>query len=269
MAFIRGNMHEHQSIDFALVSTYVPICTTIVKALVLTCCVHLARVLPVHVVSAATLLVVYMDTQVHVRVYSNHIVLHLMPIAFFLLTHATEARSPQYEVSILVDATWACICVLVWASNVFRWRIIAASATALVNGMMVMLHLYYSRESRVLWEVCVRIVIFYLLCFVHYHAFVSRVSCDANVHAFLGPHVCLYVLFLQRYAVLCVVCFCVLLLCRMWTGDTKYDSWTEEKSTFYKNQRKPLLDLPQEAGAETGSMDELLSELRQAQACRV
>jgi hypothetical protein len=262
-------MHEHQAIDFALVSTYVPICTTILKALLLTCCAHLARGLPVHVVSAATLLVVYMDTQAQMRVYSSHIVSHLMPVAFFLLTHATETQSPQYEVSMLVDATWACICVLVWASNVFRWRFTAASATALVNGVMVVLHLYYSREGRVLWEVCVRITIFYLLCFVHYHAFVSRVSCDANVHAFLGPHVCLYVLFLQRYAVLGVVCFSVLLLCRMWTGDTKYDSWTEEKSVFYKNQRKPLVDPPQETGADTGSMDELLSELRQAQACRV
>lgn len=260
-------MHE-QSIDYALVSTYVPICTTILKALLLTCGVHVARVLPVHVVSAAVLLAAYVDTQAQLRVYSSHIVSHLMPVAFFLLTRTKAAPKTPYEASILVDGTWACLCVLAWASNVFRWRFSAASVTALVNGAMVLLHLYYSGEDLLLWEVCVRIVVFYLLCFVHYHAFVSRVSYDASVHAFLGPHACLYVLFLQRYAVLCVVCVSVLLLCRMWTGDTKYDAWSEEKSAFYKSVRKPML-APQQETVDTGAMDELLSELRQAQACRV
>ena len=45
---------------------------------------------------------------------------------------------------------------------------------------MALLHVYYGRETASFAEVCVRIVVFYVLCFVRYHALVCRVSCDAK-----------------------------------------------------------------------------------------
>lgn len=281
-------MHAQPPLDFALVSTYVPLLLTMARALLLTCAVHLPHTLPVNVVCAAILLCVYMDAQANLAVHASHISSHLMPVAFFLLTRTTDAARKSYEAWIAVDLTWACACVALWAAHVFRWRLRSAWATTIVTSTMTLLHLYYGVDAMSLAEVCIRIVAFYVLCFVHYHAFVCRVSCDAAAHASVGPHVCLYVMFLQRYVLVWALVATGLLVCRLWAGDKKYSAWSEHRCDEYKPQVRAVLphaydsergdaykpqgrgSLPSmhDASAE-GGMDDLLVELRQAQASRM
>jgi hypothetical protein len=263
-------MQGQAPLDFALVSTYVPLLLTVARALLLTCAAHLAQALPAHVVSAAVLLWVYADAQGHLAVHTSHVASHLMPVAFFLLTRRKDAATTPYDAWIAVDSAWACACVALWASHVFRWRSRSAWATTVASSTMALLHLYYSRDAATLPEVCVRIVVFYVLCFVRYHAFVCRVSRDAGAHAFVGPHVCLYALFVQRYVLLCALAATASLGCRLWAGDKKESAWGDackpppdaERGDAYKPPARPAYD----AGAEE---HDLLAELRQAQAGRV
>jgi hypothetical protein len=253
--------------DFALVSTYVPLLLTIARALLLTCVAQFTSMLPVNVVSAGILFLVYVDAHTHVNVHTSHIASHLMPVAFLLLTHSKDAVLSDYEASIAVDMLWACVCVVLWAANVFRWRSRPVWATTLVTSIMTLAHLYYTRDSMSLVEVCTRVVMFYISCFVHYHAFVCRVSCDAASHAFVGPHVCLYVLFLQRYILFGAVVLTTLLLCQLWVGDKRFSAWSEQRAD--KPQLRTILPHVYDTGMEGGVMDDLLVELRQAQASRV
>ena len=255
--------------DFALVSTYVPLLMTMARALLLTCAAHAAHGLPAHVACAAVLLWTYADAQAHVAVHASHVAGHLLPVAFFLLTRRTDAAAAD-DARIAVDVAWACACVALWASHVFRWRSRSVWATTLVSGALTLLHLSCSADAPPLAEVCVRIVVFYVLCFVRYHAFVCRVSRDAGAHAFVGPHVCLYALFVQRYVLLCAVAATASLGCRLWAGDKKESAWGDackpppdaERGDAYKPPARPAYD----AGAEE---HDLLAELRQAQAGRV
>lgn len=277
MRFVCLGMQAQVPLDFALVSTYVPLLVTIARALALTCAAHVPHALPVHVVSAGILLWAYVDAQANATVHASHVAAHLMPVAFFLLTRGKDAARAPHEAWIAVDLAWACACVALWASHVFRWRSRPAWATTLATSALVLLHLYYGRDAASLAEVCVRIVVFYVLCFVRYHAFVCRVSCDAAAHAFVGPHVCLYVLFVQRYVLLCAVAATAGLACRLCAGDKKYSAWSEqrgdaskpahdlERCDAYKPQARPTYDAPAEGGEDR----DLLAELRQAQACRV
>jgi hypothetical protein len=276
-------MYTQAPLDFALVSTYVPLLVTIARALALTCAVHLPTMLPANVVSAAMLFWVYLDAQAHLAVHASQIASHLMPVAFFLLTRTKDAAGTSYDAWIAVDATWACVCVALWAAHVFRWRLRSAWAATFATSSMTLLHLYYGLDASSLTEVCVRIVAFYILCFVHYHAFVCRVSCDAAAHACAGPHVCLYVLFLQRYVLLCALTVTVALVCRLWVGDKRYGAWSEhrydahkpqaraydtERGEACKPQARAVVPHAHETAAE-GGMDDLLVELRLAQASRV
>lgn len=269
-------MQAQVPLDFALVSTYVPLLLTIARALALTCAAHVPHALPVHVVSAGVLLWTYMDAQANAAVHASHVAAHLLPVAFFLLTRGNAARTP-HETWIAVDVLWASACVALWASHVFRWRSRPAWATTLVSSAMALLHVYYGQDAASLAEVCVRIVVFYVLCFVRYHAFVCRVSCDAAAHAFVGPHVCLYVLFVQRYVLLSAVAATAGLMCRLCAGDKKYCAWSEQRSDACKpphdpercDAYKPLVRPAHDAAAEGVEDRDLLAELRQAQACRV
>ncbi len=270
-------MQAQVPLDFALVTTYVPLLLTIARALALLCAAQLPHMFPAHVVSAGILLWTYLDAQANATVHTSHIAGHVMPVAFFLLTRGRDAAGTAHDAGIAVDLAWAGACVALWASHVFRWRSRPAWATAFVSSAMALLHLYYSRDAVSLAEVCVRIVVFYVLCFVRYHAFVCRVSCDAAAHAFVGPHVCLYVLFVQRYVLLCALAATVGLVCRLCAGDKKYSAWSEQRSEAckppaydpercdaYKPQARPAHE-----AAEAGEDRDLLAELRQAQACRV
>ena len=116
-----------------------------------------------------------------------------------------------------------------WASHVFHWRSRPVWAVTFASSAMALLHVYYGRETASFAEVCVRIVVFYVLCFVRYHALVCRVSCDAAAHAFVGPHVCLNVLFVQRYELLCAVAVTAGMVCRLCVGDKKYSAWSERR----------------------------------------
>jgi hypothetical protein len=199
----------------------------------------------------------------------------VIPAAFFLLTRGRDAARTPREAWIAVDLAWACACVALWASHVFRWRSRPAWAPTFVSSALALLHLYYGRDAASLAEVCLRIVVFYVLCFVRYHAFVCRVSCDAAAHAFVGPHVCLYVLFVQRYVLLCAVAVSAGLVCRLGAADKKHSAWSDAwKPAAHDPERcdayKPLARPAHDAGSEGGGEDrDLLAELRQAQACRV
>jgi hypothetical protein len=276
MRFVCLGMQAQVPLDFALVSTYVPLLVTIARALALTCAAHVPHALPGHVMSAGILFWAYMDAQANAAVHASHVAGHLLPVAFFLLTRATDAARTQ-EAWIAVDLAWAGACVALWASHAFRWRSRPAWAVTLASSAMALLHVYYGRDAVSLAEVCVRIVVFYVLCFVRYHALVCRVSCDAAAHAFVGPHVCLYVLFVQRYVLLCAVAATGGLACRLCAGDKKYSAWSErgdackppaydpERCDTHKVQARPVYDAPAEGGEDR----DLLAELRQAQACRV
>lgn len=267
MNFTCFRMHLQAPMDFALVSTYVPLLLTMTRALLLTCVLQFTKMLPFNVVSAGILLVVYVDAHAHVNVHTSHITSHLMPVAFFLLTHSKDAVTSQYEVWMTIDVVWACACIVLWTANVLRWRSRPVWMTTLLTSTMTLAHLYYTGDSMSLVEVCIRVVIFYILCFVHYHAFVCRVSCDASAHAFVGPHVCLYVLFLQRYILLCAVVLTSILLCQMWVGDKRFSAWSEQRTD--KPQVRTVMPHVYDTSIEGGVMDDLLVELRQAQASRV
>lgn len=274
MRFACLGMQAQVPLDFALVSTYVPLLATIARALALTCAAHVPHALPAHVVSAGILFWAYLDAHANAAVHTSHIAAHVMPAAFFLLTRRKDAASAPDEAWIAADLAWACACVALWASHVFRWRSRPAWATTCVSSAMALLHLYYGHDAASLGEVCVRIVVFYVLCFVRYHAFVCRVSCDAGAHAFVGPHVCLYVLFVQRYVLLCAVAVSAGLVCRLGAADKKHGAWSDAcKPPAYDPERcdayRPHARA-HDAAAEGGAEDrDLLAELRQAQACRV
>jgi hypothetical protein len=95
-------------------------------------------------------------------------------------------------------------------------------------------------------------------------------------------------MFLQRYILLCTLVVTGILVCRLWAGDKKYSAWSEQRCDYksqvraavphaydsercdaYKPQGRTVLPHVHDTSGEGGGMDDLLVELRQAQASRV
>jgi hypothetical protein len=104
-------------------------------------------------------------------------------------------------------------------------------------------------------HVFVRLLLFYTLCFLHYHVFLGRVSFDHHTHTLLGPNVNLYVLFVSPYVLLVAVAAKCCIFGKLYFEDSRH------KRDDYAKHAPPV----SASVASDDELQQLMLELRAAQ----
>jgi hypothetical protein len=107
-------------------------------------------------------------------------------------------------------------------------------------------------------HVFVRLLLFYTLCFLHYHVFLGRVSFDSHTHTLLGPNVNLYVLFVHPYVLALAMASKCCIFCKLYFEDSRH------KRDDYESKAAPVSS----SAASEQELHELMLELRAAQSSR-
>jgi hypothetical protein len=104
-------------------------------------------------------------------------------------------------------------------------------------------------------QVYLRLLLFYTLCFVHYHVFSGRVSFDNHTHTLLGPNVNLYVLFVHPYALALAIAAKCCIVRKLYFEDSRH------KRDDYLPQAAPV----NASASPDDDLQQLMLELRAAQ----
>jgi hypothetical protein len=123
----------------------------------------------------------------------------------------------------------------------------------------VLLHMPTTAYDMTPWQVYLRLLLFYTLCFVHYHVFSGRVSFDNHTHTLLGPNVNLYVLFVHPYVLVLAITAKTCIFCRLYFEDDRH------KRDDYTSKDAPAST----SLASEQELHELMLELRAAQSAKV
>ena len=246
--------------DFRLVQSYIPFAGVLARALCFALlALQLRGLVPVHVFLTVVFVAVYVDVLLHAGKQSSAICMHLIPVAFMLTTSDREhIVSIAPGLHIALDATWACVCVVHYACNMLRVYASYLWARVALILVSVLVHMPTTAYDMTAAQVLMRLLLFYTLCFVHYHVFSGRVSFDNQTHTLLGPNVNLYVLFVNPYVLLIAIAAKCCIFCRLYFEDSRH------KRDDYPRQAAPV--------AASTSCDEelqqLMLELRAAQSSK-
>jgi hypothetical protein len=247
--------------DFRLVQSYIPFAEMLTRALCFAVlALQLRGVVPAHVFLTVVFVLVYVDVLLHAGKQSSAICMHLVPVAFMLTTaDCTHIVAIAPNVHVALDASWACVCVAHYACNMLR--VYASYLRVRVAAILVsvLLHMPSTAYDMTQSQVYLRLLLFYTLCFVHYHVFSGRVSFDSNTHTLLGPNVNLYVLFVHPYVLVLAVAAKCCIFCRLYFDDGR------DKHDDYKGKAAPVST---GVSAEQ-ELHELMLELRAAQSAKV
>jgi hypothetical protein len=249
-----------QKTDFRLVQSYIPFVEMISRAVLFAVlALQIRGVVAGHVFLTILFLIVYVDSLWHMSVHSSAIGMHLIPIAFMLSTADRDnILAISTNVHVALDALWACVCVLHYACSMMRVSSSYMWLRVLLIMASVLLHMPSTAYDMQTVEVCVRIVLFYSFCFVHYYVFSARVCYDTHTHTLVGPNVNLYILFVHpSVVVLAAFCKCCV-ICKMHFEES--------------DKREPCSSKPMPAPSVStmeDDMQELMMELRAAQSSKV
>ena len=246
--------------DFRLVQSYIPFAEMLTRALCFgVVALQLRGFVAAHVFLTVVFLVVYVDVLLHAGKQSSAICMHLIPVAFMLTTSDRQHIVPiAQNLHIALDATWACVCVVHYACNMLRVYASYLWVRVALILFSVLLHMPTTAYDMTPGQVFVRLLLFYTLCFVHYHVFLGRVSFDHQTHTLLGPNVNLYVLFVSPYVLFVAVAVKCCIFCKLYFEDSRH------KRDDYAKHAAP-------ASASLASDDELqqlMLELRAAQSSK-
>jgi hypothetical protein len=131
---------------------------------------QLQGLLVVHVFLTVVFLVVYVDVFMHAGKQSSAICMHLIPVAFVLTTSDRQhIVSITQNLHIALDATWACVCVVHYACNMLRVYVSYLWFRVALILVSVLVHMPTTAYDMTPAHVFVRLLLFYTLCFLHYH----------------------------------------------------------------------------------------------------
>jgi len=251
-----------QKTDFRLVQSYIPFAEMITRAVLFAVlALQIRDLMSGHVFLTLVFLIVYVDLLFHSSTHSSAVGMHLVPVAFMLTTAEREniLVIPD-KIHIALDAFWACVCVVHYTCSMMRVYSSYVWLRMILILVSVLLHMPSTAYDMKPSEVYVRIIIFYTLCFVHYHVFSARVSHDMQTHTLLGPNVNLYILFVHPYVVLFALFSKCCVLCKM----------NFEECKMYKREVSTTKPPPSLSPSTSDhEMHELMLELRAAQGSKV
>jgi len=251
-----------QKTDFRLVQSYIPFAEMIARAVLFAAlALQVRSLMSGHVFLTLIFLIVYVDLLFHSSTHSSAVGMHLVPVAFMLTTAEREnVFAIPDKVHVALDTFWACVCVVHYTCSMMRVYSSYVWLRMLLILVSVLLHMPSTAYDMKPLEVHVRIVLFYTLCFVHYHVFSARVSHDMQTHTLLGPNVNLYILFVHPYVVLFALLSKCCVLCKM----------NFEECKMYKREVSTPKTAPSVSpSASDLEMHELMMELRAAQNSKV
>ena len=246
--------------DFRLVQSYIPFAEMLTRALCFAVlALQLRGLVPAHVFLTVVFLVVYVDVLLHAGKQSSAICMHLIPVAFMLTTSdRTHIVSIAQNLHVALDATWACVSVVHYACNMLRLYASYLWVRVALILVSVLVHMPSTAYDMTPGQVHLRLLLFYTLCFVHYHVFSGRVSFDNHTHTLLGPNVNLYVLFVHPYVLVLSIAVKCCILCKLYFEDSRH------KRDDYERKAVPV-----STGASEQELHELMLELRAAQSSKV
>jgi hypothetical protein len=247
--------------DFRLVQSYLPFASTLTRALCFAVlALQLRGLVPAHVFLTVVFLAVYVDVLLHAGKQSSAICMHLIPVAFMLTTSDRQhIVSIAQNLHIALDAEWACVCVVHYACNMLRAYASHVWLRVALIFISVLLHMPTTAYDMTPWQVYLRLLLFYTLCFVHYHVFCGRVSFDNHTHSMLGPNVNLYVLFVNPYVLVLALAAKCCILCKLYFEDSRH------KRDDCRSKAAPAST----SAACDEELHELMLELRAAQSGKV
>jgi hypothetical protein len=247
--------------DFRLVQSYIPFAEMLTRALVFALlALQLRAFVPAHVFLTVVFLVVYVDVLLHAGKQSSAICMHLIPVAFMLTTSDRQhILTVGHNLHMALDATWACVCVVHYACNMLRVYAAYLWVRVALILLSVLVHMPSTAYDMTPAQVYLRLLLFYTLCFVHYHVFSGRVSFDNHTHTLLGPNVNLYVLFVHPYALLLALAAKCCIFCKLYFEDSRH------KRDDYQSKAAPVST----SLASEQELHELMLELRAAQSSKV
>jgi hypothetical protein len=251
-----------QKTDFRLVQSYIPFAEMIARAVLFAAlALQIRSLMSGHVFLTLVFLIVYVDLLFHSSTHSSAVGMHLVPVAFMLTTAEREnVLAIPDKVHVALDTFWACVCVVHYTCSMMRVYSSYVWLRMLLILVSVLLHMPSTAYDMKPSEVYVRIVLFYTLCFVHYHVFSARVSHDMQTHTLLGPNVNLYILFVHPYVVLFALLSKCCVLFKM----------NFEECKMYKREVSTPKTAPSlSPSASDLEMHELMMELRAAQNSKV
>jgi len=245
--------------DFRLVQSYMPFAEMLTRALCFALLASYVRgVVPAHVFLTVVFVAVYVDVLLHAGKQSSAMCMHLVPVAFMLSTsERTHIVSIGMNLHIALDATWACVCVAHYACNMLRAYASYLWVRLALILVSVLVHMPSTVYDMTPAQVYLRLLLFYTLCFVHYHVFLGRVSFDQQTHTLLGPNVNLYVLFVHPYVLALALGVKCCIFCRLYFEDSRHKRDDHES--------KPA---PPSTTACDQELQELMLELRAAQSSK-
>jgi hypothetical protein len=243
--------------DFRLVQSYIPFAEMLTRALCFAVvAMQLQGLLAAHVFLTVVFLVVYVDVFMHAGKQSSAICMHLIPVAFVLTTSDRQhIVSITQNLHIALDATWACVCVVHYACNMLRVYASYLWLRVALILVSVLVHMPTTAYDMTPAHVFVRLLLFYTLCFLHYHVFLGRVSFDHHTHTLLGPNVNLYVLFVSPYVLLVAVAAKCCIFGKLYFEDSRH------KRDDYAKHAAPV----SASVASDDELQQLMLELRAAQ----
>jgi len=246
--------------DFRLVRSYMPFAEMVTRALCFAVlALQVQGFVPAHFFLTVVFLVVYVDVLLQAGKQSSAICMHLVPVAFMLTTSDRTQLVPIAEhLHIALDATWACVCVAHYACNMLRVYASYLWVRVALILVSVLVHMPTTAYDMTPGEVYLRLLLFYTLCFVHYHVFSGRVSFDNHTHTLLGPNVNLYVLFVHPYVLLLAIAAKCCIFCKLYFEDSRH------KRDDYESKPAPVSTSATSAASEQ-ELHELMLELRAAQ----
>ena len=247
--------------DFRLVQSYIPFAEMLTRALCFAVlALQLRGFVPAHVFLTVVFLVVYVDLLLHAGKQSSAICMHLIPVAFMLTTSDRDHILPiAQHLHIALDAAWACVCVVHYACNMLRVYASYLWVRVALILVSVLVHMPTTAYDMTPWQVYLRLLLFYTLCFVHYHVFSGRLSFDNHTHSLLGPNVNLYVLFVNPYVLVLALAAKCCILCRLYFEDSRH------KHDDCRSKAAPAST----SAASDEELHELMLELRAAQSGKV
>jgi hypothetical protein len=243
--------------DFRLVQSYIPFAEMLTRALCFAVlALQLRGLVAAHVFLTVVFLVVYVDVLLHAGKQSSAICMHLIPVAFVLTTcDRTHILAIAPNLHLALDATWACVCVVHYACNMLRVYASYLWVRVALILVSVLVHMPSTPYDMTRGQVCLRLLLFYTLCFVHYHVFSGRVSFDNHTHTLLGPNVNLYVLFVHPYALALAIAAKCCIFCKLYFEDSRH------KRDDYLPQAAPV----NASASQDDDLQQLMLELRAAQ----
>jgi hypothetical protein len=247
--------------DFRLVQSYIPFAEMLTRALVFAVlALQLRALVPGHVFLTVVFCVVYVDVLLHAGKPSSAICMHLIPVAFMLTTaDRKHTVSIAQNLHIALDASWACVCVVHYVCNMLRLYASYLWVRVALILVSVLVHMPSTAYDMTPGQVYLRLLLFYTLCFMHYHVFSGRVSFDNHTHTLLGPNVNLYVLFVHPYVLVLAITAKSCIFCRLYFEDGRH------KRDDYTSKDAPAsMSLASEQ-----ELHELMLELRAAQSAKV